>query len=460
MEIAKAEAPRGAVAVPSYQLRLLIAALATLLFVFALGFQSPVYAADPVDDCFGGALSTDPLHCHVLEEAHNAGIIEVDAIYGVARGLFIYLTQDDSVGEYALEYIERTAQEEARRTGEHECVFEPDGCRSGVLSIGTGYILPESSVYQDIQLLPGGAEARRSCGGWQAFRELWPGGAAGAVGSGQAPGGDGFNVSDVDVTNFPVLRGNCGELMGRQLTSGSCVMWERNPGIRIAGWQSTDKAYVQIRIPNGDESQIAAAKNAVIQSKSRGLNEDNVEIIAVNHDYEELWRWSLILDRFAHSSGNTLGLASAQLGYNINLYAGEPAVVWPLDDIQEAYEDRSEWRTIIHLHTLDVPGTAAALPQLLRQLSIPLDAVGLIVERVFTPPSRGVIALGSRLAAGVDSSGVRSADAPTEPMAVAGTGQSANSIVVISASLVLGLAVLGAAGFILIRRRRAMSPRV
>ena len=33
--------------------RLSIAALATLLFVLALGLQSPVYADAPVDDCFG-----------------------------------------------------------------------------------------------------------------------------------------------------------------------------------------------------------------------------------------------------------------------------------------------------------------------------------------------------------------------------------------------------------------------
>ena len=415
--------------------------------------------ADPVEDCFGGALSADPLHCHVLEEVHNAGIIEVDAI-GVARGLFIYLTQDDSLGSDSLDYLRRTAQEEARRTGEYECVLDPYGCGSGVLSTGKGYVLPESSVYQDIQLLPGGAEARWSYGGWQAFRELWPGGAAGAGGSGGDPGSDAFDVSDVDVTNFPVLMGNCGELMGGNGTHDSCLKWERNPDIRIAGWQSTDKAYVQVKIPNEDESQIAAAKSAVIQSKKRGLNEDNVEIIPVNHDYEELWRWSIILDRFARSSANTLGITSAQLGYNINRYAGEPAVVWPLDDIQEGHDNRAEWRTIIHLQTLDVPGTAAALPQLLGQLVIPVSAVGLIVEEVFTPPQRANPEPGQRLSAGVDSSGVLSADPPTDQTAVAGTGQRANSIVVMSASLVVGLVVLGGAGFIMIRRRRAMSPGV
>ena len=215
-----------------------------------------------------------------------------------------------------------------------------------------------------------------------------------------------------------------------------------------------------MKIPNGDNSQIATAKSAVIQSKKRGLNEDNVEIIPVNHDYEELWRWSIILDRFARSSGNTLGITSAQLGYNINRYAGAPAVSWPLNDIQEAHDNRAEWRTIIHLQTLDVPGTTAALPQLLSQLSIPVDAVGLIVEEVFTPPSRWNVEPGQRPSAGVDNSSALSSDAPTDQTAVAGTGQRANSIVVMSASLVVGLAVLGGAGFIMIRRRRAMSPGV
>ena len=438
--------------------RLLIVTLAALVFVLAFGVQPPVYADDPpVDDCFGAALSADPLHCHVLEEAHNAGIIEVDAIYGVARGLFIYLTQDDRVGTDALDFMRRTAQEEARRTGEHECVFDPYVCGSGVLPTGKGYILPESSAYQDIKLLPGGDEARRSQAGWQAFRELWPGGAAGSEGSSEDPGSDGFDVSGVDVTNFPVLRGNCGQLMGSNATYDSCLNWERNPDIRVAGWQSTDKAYVQVRIPDGDASKIAAAKEAVIQSKRIGLNEDNVEIIPVNHDYEELWRWSTVLDRFANSSGNTLGITSASLGYNINRYAGEPTVVWPLDDIEEAHDNRAEWRTIIHLQTLDVPGTATALPQLLRQLAIPVDAVGLIYERVFTPPQRVTPDPGQQLSAGVGSDGVLSTNPAADPAVVTGTGWTANGIVALAASVSLGVVVLVIAGFILMRRWRASS---
>ena len=206
--------------------RLLIVTLATAAFVSAIVGSVACGGGRPVDDCFGGALSADPLHCHVLKEAHNAGIIEVDGIYGVARGLFIFLTQDDRVGNDVLDHMRRTAQEEARRTGEYECVLDSYGCGSGVLPLhtGAGYILPESSVYQDIQLLPGGAEERRSYGGWQVFRELWPGGASGAVGYSSTTGD--FDVSDVDVTNFPVLRGNCGRLMASNGTYDSCLLWE------------------------------------------------------------------------------------------------------------------------------------------------------------------------------------------------------------------------------------------
>ncbi len=62
--------------------RLSIAALATLLFVLAFGLQAPVYAddpdeAEPVEDCFGGALSADPLHCH--KKVRFSWAVDLDA---------------------------------------------------------------------------------------------------------------------------------------------------------------------------------------------------------------------------------------------------------------------------------------------------------------------------------------------------------------------------------------------
>ena len=78
----------------------------------------------PVDNCFGGALSEDPLHCYVLQQAHLNGIIEVDAVYGVgidhwAYGGLIsfYLKQSEPVEEHVYRYIESKAQEEVRRSG-------------------------------------------------------------------------------------------------------------------------------------------------------------------------------------------------------------------------------------------------------------------------------------------------------------------------------------------------------
>ena len=60
--------------------------------------------------------------------------------------------------------------------------------------------LPRSKVYENILLFTGGPEARRMEPGWASWRQVWP-----AVSVGTRDRGDGFDVSDVDVTNFPVL---------------------------------------------------------------------------------------------------------------------------------------------------------------------------------------------------------------------------------------------------------------
>ncbi len=198
----------------------------------------------------------------------------------------------------------------------------------------------------------------------------------------------------------------------------------------------------------------------------------------MKYDYQELWRWQLILNRFALSPGNTIGITGAVVGENVDLY--ESAVF--LNDLTEAAADSySDYRETIHVWALDAQPVANALPTLLPLLGIPVDAVGVVGQfssvpeplidpqrstADFSEPGRtGIAADGSSpsqqlLSSGVDSSGVLSSDAPTDQTAVAGTGQRANSIVVMSASLVVGLAVLGGAGFIMIRRRRAMSPGV
>ena len=115
----------------------------------------------------------------------------MDAVYRVGGALYIFLTQADHLDATAvLKTMLAKTQEVARRTGEHGCVLEHELCDVGVLVAEpldiSGYILPVPSVYKNIRLFPGGAEARRSFPGWQAFQELWPeasGGVSGATGT-------------------------------------------------------------------------------------------------------------------------------------------------------------------------------------------------------------------------------------------------------------------------------------
>ena len=45
----------------------------------------------PPDDCWSGALSADPLHCYVIDQAHRDGVIEVEGVYDDESGsLYIY----------------------------------------------------------------------------------------------------------------------------------------------------------------------------------------------------------------------------------------------------------------------------------------------------------------------------------------------------------------------------------
>ena len=59
---------------------------AAILAVAAFGLLTLVYspsaahADEPPDDCWGGALSADPLHSYVIDQAHREGVIEVEGV--------------------------------------------------------------------------------------------------------------------------------------------------------------------------------------------------------------------------------------------------------------------------------------------------------------------------------------------------------------------------------------------
>ena len=117
---------------------------AAILFTVALALAmfyvaSPVSAQEPdstetdtpthgeSSDCFGGALSSDPIHCEVFEWAHNEGVVDVDAVYRAGKALYIYLTQTEELDDAARKKMLAKSQEVAQRTGEYECVLAP-GC--------------------------------------------------------------------------------------------------------------------------------------------------------------------------------------------------------------------------------------------------------------------------------------------------------------------------------------------
>jgi hypothetical protein len=190
-------------------------------------------------------LSSDPIHCEVLEWAHNSGVIDVDAVYRAGRALYIYLTKTSSLDDTARQKMVIKSREVAQRTGEYECVLKPRLCGSGALNgPDGGYILPKSSVYQTIEVFAGGADSRRSSPGWQVFKQLWPevaGGVGGATG-----GDDDFDVSGVDRTNFPTLKGNCNSLVIDAVLNPDCSRWDGFPGLGIAnGYADTWNDHVE-----------------------------------------------------------------------------------------------------------------------------------------------------------------------------------------------------------------------
>ncbi len=90
-----------------------------------------------------------------------------------------------------------------------------------------------------------------------------------------------------------------------------------------------------MKAPPGQEANATAAKEVLIQWNPR-LNEDNLVIIPVKYSYEEYWRWSVILDRFAVARGNTIGILWSRVGENRESYSGGGEAVYPLPEVPEA----------------------------------------------------------------------------------------------------------------------------
>ena len=365
------------------------------MFAILAAYAPPVaHAGDPPDDCWGGALSADPLHCYVLDQAHSAGVIDLDALYEGNGILYVYLAQTEPVGdevgaffkEKAPEFVERWPDRVHRDHQVYEgcVVLENTTYEDCMLNLVTPWegdlILPFPASYVRIVLRTGGAEARKSVPGWGAYRQLWPE-ATNAFRRAASASSGRFDVSGIDTGNIPPI--DCSRPPA--YTHGySCGEAVHHPGLGIAGWQITEngsKWYIQVKAPPGQEANIATAREALRAFYYLDPDETFLELIPVKYSYEDLWRWGTIINRFALTSGNTLGTTTARIGMNS---AGEVAgeVVYPLESLPEVdAQALQEHRSTIHVWTMDRQPTVDALPGLLSQLNIPVDAVGVVVSK-------------------------------------------------------------------------------
>ena len=378
---------------------LLLAGLAAGIFWLFLGvYLTPVaHAEEPPDDCWGETLSADPLHCHVIDEAQREGVIEVEGIYDDGNGalyiFFNYLrTVEDRVYPELMEYFrqegkEFTLQHPNRVTygfDDHRCTpLQPNDdyatfeeCMMYYTFFVDDYIVPWELPYEKIVLRSGGADTRRQERAWAAWTQKWPStGATGASGTASQ-----FDVSDVDVTNFPEL--DCVEQRSEFTSGQACFEWVNNPELGIAGWYTTGwnsiTYYVQVKAPPGHEGNIDTAK--VELKRLYGFDDEQLMMIPVKYDLKELWQWTLVLDRFAVSEGNIIGIGGATVGPNLRS-AGPPVVIFPLASLSKVdHNNLPGRRETIRVWALDAQRVANALPTLLPQLGIPTDAVGVVLQ--------------------------------------------------------------------------------
>ena len=359
-----------------------------------------VVTTPPLGSCFEGTLSEDPLHCYVLGQADAQGLIDIVGVYGGGGPLYVSISQDelsvelfrftyDKSYEFAEKWPELVPYEKygQRCSYPHERSDFP-GCYLAMT--GVSYrperILPLPSAYERVLLAPGGDAGRRKVPGWASWRKLWPALAAGA--SGASAGTGLFDVSDVNVTSFPEI--DC-EL---ELSYG-CDLWKKLPNLGFAGGHGDTKAaYYQVKNPPTDEAGLHALKKKIdpcydvvgrctyvvdgVTWAQDTTATSSIVIIPVKYDFAQLWRWATILDRFAVSAGNTLGILDATVFENFSPIGTVESLNVNGVPAHTRRDPSSIRETILIVARRDVQRVADALPVLLPQLGIPVDAVGVV----------------------------------------------------------------------------------
>ena len=374
--------------------RLRAAVAGCVAVAVGLAITSMVWAdSPPLGKCYGGALSSEPLHCYILEQAETDRVLAVEAVYRSGRSLYVYISQKGDMTKEITGYLrEKTGEFYDRWPGSapdgsryvrcrrfdnshRECLMDHQSWTGGVDYV----FLPWPAGYTAVGVFAGGAEARKSRRGWPSWSQLWPleeesdGKPGDLVGK--------FDVSELDLNTER-------EVDCRLWPTGSfCGAWKKYPGSGITGWYSvpyeeenTAKIHLQAKVPPADQEQLEAVKEALATDDYDPSIKYEVVVIPVKYDYGEMWRWAEILQRFAATSGNTIGIITARV--SSNSISGHREVVWPLKDFLRPSDSAGaydEFRQTVRIVANDPQRVAAALPVLLPQLGIPVDAVGMVI---------------------------------------------------------------------------------
>ena len=202
-------------------------------------------------------------------------------------------------------------------------------------------------------------------------------------------------------------------------------------------------------IVDGVETHTATSTEVTIDNDGPPPPADSIVLISVKYSWEELARWAEILDRFATSRGNTIGIMRAMVGKNS---WGATTAVWTTDNLRRASKDSfahydpSSIRKTIAVLGFDAQRIAVALPTLLPLLGIPVDAVG-IVDTEWR--GSNVYAVHDVLALDVDTS-------PSPPVHFASTVGVPLPLLLLARNVGVVLVVGGVVALALrLRRRRA-----